>query len=85
MPHYYFMFSNGTSVIEDPEGAAMPDLDAARDEVDMSVRELRQRRVSGGRSWAGWMMQVTDESGAVLFKRLISKAGGQAKRRTDPA
>ncbi len=84
MPHYYFMFSDGMSVIEDPEGTEMPDLDAARKEVDISVRELRQRRISGGRSWAGWVMQVTDESGTVLFKRLISKARSQIRRRTDP-
>lgn len=74
MPRYHFMFSDGTSVVEDPEATELPDLDAARREAAKDVKHLRQRRISGDRNWAGWAVQVTDESGAVLFRQPFSRA-----------
>ncbi len=72
MPRYYIGFSNGITVIDDPEGTELPDLTAARLEASEDVKHLSQDRISAGRNWVGWVLQVADESGAVLFSLPLS-------------
>jgi len=68
MPQYYFVLSSRDGFVEDTEGTELPDLVTARQEAAKGVTHLRQPRIGGRRSWAGWAMQVRDEGGAVLFE-----------------
>ena len=66
VPRFHFVLSGGSGSLEDPEGTELPDLAAARQEAAKDVAHLRQPRIGGRRSWAGWVVQVRDEAGAVL-------------------
>ena len=66
IPRYYFVLSGKDGFVEDVEGTELPDLATARREAAKDVAHLRQPRIGGRRSWAGWAMQVRDEGGAVL-------------------
>ncbi|HEY0207410.1 MAG TPA: hypothetical protein VGC15_25055 [Acetobacteraceae bacterium] len=80
MPRYYFVLSNRDGLIDDVEGTELPDLAAARREAEHDVEHLRQHRVGGRRCWAGWAMQVHDDSGAVLLVVPFSRSA-RARRR----
>jgi len=67
MPRYYFVLSSNDGFMDDVEGTELPDLAAVRHEAQEDVEHLRQRRIGGRRSWAGWEMQVRDDGGAVLL------------------
>jgi len=49
------------------------------------VAHLRQPRIGGRRSWAGWAMQVRDEAGAVLFEVSFIRSAARARWRTGRA
>ena len=66
MPTYYFNIHDGGAA-PDPEAHELPDLDAAkRVAIRLSGDLIREM---GENFWRGeeWRMEVTDESGAVLF------------------
>lgn len=81
MPQYYFVLFSRDGFIEDIEGTELPDLAAARQEAAKDVAHLRQPRIGGRRSWAGWAMQVRDEGGGVLFEVPFTRSAARAKRR----
>ncbi len=58
---------------------------AARQEAAKDVAHLRQPRIGGRRSWAGWAMQVRDEAGAVLFEVSFIRSAARARWRTGRA
>ncbi len=80
MPRYYFVLFSNDGFMDDVEGTELPDLAAARHEAREDVEYLRQRRIGGRRSWAGWEMQVRDDGGAVLLVVPFSRSA-RAKRR----
>ena len=83
--HYYFVLSSRDGFIEDIEGPELPDLVVARLGAAKDVEHLRQRRIGGRRSWAGWAMQVQvqvqDEGGAVLFEVPFTRSAARARQR----
>jgi len=81
MPQYYLVLSSKDGFFEDPEGTELPDLVAARQEAAKDVEHLRQPRIGGRRSWAGWAMQVRDAAGAVLFEVPFTRSAARARRR----
>jgi hypothetical protein len=81
MPHYYFGLPSRDGVIEDTEGTELPDLAAARQEAANDVAHLRQPRIGGRRSWAGWAMQVRDAGGAVLFEVPFTRSAARTRQR----
>jgi len=61
---YYFHLSDGSRVEPDAVGAALPDPEAAvgfAAQAALSVMEA-----ADGRDWAGWYIDVADETGARL-------------------
>jgi len=58
-------------------------LAAARQQAAKDVAHLRQPRIGGRRSWAGWAMQVRDE--AVLFEVPFTRSAARARWRTERA
>ena len=83
MPRYYFVLCSRNGLIEDLEGTELPDLAAARCEATKDVKHLRQPRIGGRRSWAGWAVQVRDETSAVLLEVPFTRSAARAKRRMD--
>ena len=81
MPRYYFVLFSGDRLIEDVEGTELPDLATARLEAAKDVEHLRRSRIGGQRSWAGWAMQVRDESGAVLCEVPFTRSAARVRRR----
>jgi hypothetical protein len=81
MPQYYFVLSSRDGFFEDVEGTELPDLVAARQEAAKDVEHLRQPRIGGRRSWAGWAMQVQDATGAVLFEVPFTRSAARARQR----
>ena len=79
MPCYYFSLSDGNLLIEDIEGTELPGLAAARQEAAMDVQHLRQLRIGGRRGWAGWVVQVRDEAGAVLREAPFTQSAARSK------
>ncbi len=85
MPHYYFVLSSKDGSIDDIEGTELPNLAAAQQEATKDVQHLRQPRIGGRRSWAGWAMQVRDVDGAVLFEVPFTQSAHRARGRTGRA
>lgn len=81
MPQYYFVLSSRDEFIEDIEGTELLDLATARQEAAKDVVDLRQPRIGGRRSWAGWAVQVRDKSGAVLFGVPFNRSAARVRRR----
>ena len=80
MPRYYFVLSSRDGFVEDLEGTELPDLAAAQQEAAMDLAHLRQPRIGGRRSWAGWAMQVRDEGGTVLLEMPFTRSAARARR-----
>jgi len=71
MPKYYFNIADGT-VVADPEGTELADVNAARDHARKVASELMHGRTGMlGSAWSEWTMIVTNDAGAeVLSFRL---------------
>ena len=80
MPRHYFALSSRDWFIEDTEGTVLPDLATARQEAAKDVEHLRQSRIGGRRSWAGWVMQVLDADDAMLFEVPFTRSTGRVKQ-----
>lgn len=85
IPRYHFALSSKDGFVEDVEGTELPDLATAQQEAAKDVEHLRQPRIGGRRNWAGWAMQVHDESGAVLFEVPFPRSAARARWRTGRA
>ena len=66
MPNFFSHVRDGDRLIEDPEGADLPDLDAARAEAATAARQLRGDALLRGGAMAGRAFEVADEAGRVL-------------------
>ena len=65
MPVFHFHVRDGGRLIEDPEGADLLDLDAARAEALAAARELRVQAAERGQALADRRFEIADEGGRV--------------------
>jgi hypothetical protein len=63
----YFHLKDSRDVIQDPVGAEVSDLEAARAQALRAIDELRREDASAAQDWSGWTLMVADASGAVLL------------------
>lgn len=66
MPRYFFCLHNDL-VVDDHEGAELPDDQAARDYAIRNIRDLMCESVGEGRLNLSHHIDVGDESGTKLF------------------
>jgi hypothetical protein len=67
MPQYFFHILNTDSdPIPDDEGQGFEDLETARHEAVLSVRDLAIDAIRAGRNLHGLAIEITDEDGKVL-------------------
>ena len=67
MPRYFLNIRDRDTLILDPEGDDLQDLQDARDLVEQTVRDIRQRPESYGDTdlWEQRTFEVTDQSGQI--------------------
>ena len=66
MPRFYFHIVHGETVIEDPDGSELPDLDTARAEALQSARHLLADKVRNGEIVDGQRFEIRDGHGDLL-------------------
>jgi hypothetical protein len=66
VPIFYFHVRDGDRTVEDPDGAELPDLDAARAKAATAIREAVSRPASAGRDLGRRRFEITDERGRLL-------------------
>src|SRR5262245_22935606 len=71
MPRYFFQLRFGQRLLSDEEGIELSNRTAARDEAVAVVREFANPKIEGARRrWAGWFLEVADESGGFFRTHL---------------
>ena len=68
MPRYFFHIRKNGILEEDPEGAELPTLDAARNEAILAAREILAERVLQGQALDGDCFVISQEDGTVLVE-----------------
>lgn len=61
MPRYFFHLTDGTSVLDDPDGLELPGDAAAREEAMLVAVDVKTR--FRPRDWSGWAVRILDEEG----------------------
>lgn len=78
MSKYYFNIRIGDNVLPDPEGAEMPDIEAAHAEAIISAQEILAEKVAGGKLVNGQTLEIFDQDGALVavvpFKKALKLA-----------
>jgi hypothetical protein len=64
MPHYFFHLTDGSDVLDDPDGLDLPGDAAARAEAMMVAADVKTRFKP--RDWTGWFVQIFDGDGKVI-------------------
>jgi hypothetical protein len=63
----YFNLIRTDDAIPDREGVEVDDVRHAKATAVAMVDELRQEDTSAAQEWSGWMLNVSDDAGRVLF------------------
>jgi hypothetical protein len=66
MPRFFFQYRNGHIRAEDPEGSELPDLDAARAEAGVALREFVAERFWANQPPGNPQFEIYDEAGRLL-------------------
>lgn len=78
MPHYFFHVNEGGELVEDLEGAELPDASAARAEAMQAARDIMAEHIRKGLDVSGWSFEIADGSGwpimAVPFSEAVRRA-----------
>jgi hypothetical protein len=61
MPRYYFHLTDGTDVLDDPDGLELPGDAAAQEEAVLVASDVKTR--FRPRDWTGWFVRIVDEQG----------------------
>jgi hypothetical protein len=61
MPRYYFHLTDGTDVLDDPDGLELPGDAAALEEAVLVAADVKTR--FRPRDWTGWVVRILDDKG----------------------
>jgi len=64
MPRYYFHIARDGGRLQDEEGLALPDAEAAWYQAVRSARELIRGELALGTRWDGQAIEIVDDRGA---------------------
>jgi hypothetical protein len=83
MPLYFFHLNECGTVIADPEGSDLPDLDAARKQAEMEARQIMSAEIRQGMLCLGCCIVIHDaddvEVARMPFRDAVSISGLQAE------
>ncbi|HSP23621.1 MAG TPA: hypothetical protein VLQ65_00455 [Saliniramus sp.] len=65
MPRYHFNLVSSGDSIPDPQGADLPNVEAALKVALDVIAEVRMGKAPDG-DWEGWRLEIVDASGAVI-------------------
>jgi hypothetical protein len=85
MPRFFFHLRNAHKSLQDCEGMAFADADAARRQALATLRDFVQP--STGRvhpEWQGWLLQIADERGRCVFSIPFADAAELTAREQPP-
>jgi hypothetical protein len=63
----YFNLADAQQFLLDNDGVEVADVNELRAQVTKTIDELRYANPTAARSWEGWRLEVTDNSGRVLL------------------
>ena len=67
MPRYFFNVMNDVKT-QDYEGTELVNLDAAQDEAQKDIDEIKQTHFNSlGNDWSGWSIEILDCDGTLLL------------------
>ena len=66
MARYFFNIRDGKTLIEDPDGTDLPNLDAARVEALAAARDILAERLRADQIVDGQRFEIMDEHGTLL-------------------
>jgi hypothetical protein len=66
MERYYFHIRRSDQIVRDEEGMELPDHEAVESEAKQSARDLIIERLKAGRKLDGDLIEVHDQSGAII-------------------
>ena len=75
MPRYFFTLTDGERICHDFEGEVLPDDGAAREHAVDDARHLLRDCVADIAADDGWRVEITDETGYVLFVIPFARVG----------
>ncbi len=79
---YFFHLVDPHGSILDEDGVEVADMGQLRAHTQKTVEELRSENPCAAGDWKGWLLEVTDTSGAVLLViNLDPVSPGEAMRR----
>ncbi len=76
MPRFHFHVRDSDNLFEDPDGAELPDLEAARADTVTAAREILAERIKAGQPLDGLQFEICDEAGR-LVAMVPSRADGE--------
>lgn len=78
MPRFYFHLDDGTRMMPDPEGMALPDAEAAWYQGVRSARALLELQFGNGSVSHGQRLQIVDEQGQPVWAVPFDEVAGLA-------
>ena len=81
MPRYFFHLDECGTVIADPEGSELPDLDAARERAGLEARQIMSAEIKQGMLCLGCCIVICGPDNAeitrVRFRDVVTVSGLQ--------
>lgn len=68
MGKYHFHLWDGTTLIQDPEGAELPNMDAVRERALQTARQLLAEEVCDGKLPLYMRLDVEDEGNRIVYR-----------------
>lgn len=68
MGKYHFHLWDGTTLIHDPEGAELPNMDAVRERALQTARQLLAEEVCDGKLPLYMRLDVEDEGNRIVYR-----------------
>lgn len=65
MKRFFFHIRDGATLIEDPEGSVLPNIEAAREEAMQAARKILASKILAGEVVDGQTFEIIDETGAM--------------------
>lgn len=66
MPRYFLHIRDGATLLKDPDGSELPDLEAARAEALAAARQLLVELIRADKVLNGQRFEIVDETGTLL-------------------
>jgi hypothetical protein len=74
MQRYFFHLNFLRKYIEDPDGTELPDLEAAKSEARLIIRDLAAGYLKRGEQFDMWSIRISDETNGLLAEVFVPEA-----------